>query len=461
MHRLGGAWGCARARVSWWCPLFLLTQPVSPLSDPWYACLFCYPAPCPVLSCSNATAWHCIYGQYALPFLFSATEASPNNKTIIVVHAFLHDSFQLSGDWAASPNISQVTPSQLQFAETFRNLTNTSVWECGWMAVPFSHLVAYFLATRSVLVRLPLLCNQHAHACVHVPTNTLPRALCPPHPPPPPPPFSGTICRPAIHDAVLASPSTPGMLVLPACYQHCITGVAGWTTTRTNGFSLQDVVLSAMTRPLPLEFNASAPPIDNTDTCTSFNCNPTCPLQYRPAHTPSLAPTVATVATSSVATFAVTANVTDVPTNATVCMILVSCLNGTLVSAVGATRLNVSQCAPLSLVAQVNFYPTPGVVPCANAPSCPAAVLSCVVVCCVVVWCVVLYVPWLSDHEPLYPTPFPRSHTACPHPPPPAALSLSLPWLPLLCIIPALVVGVVGQVSLATRPLSLLPPRTG
>jgi hypothetical protein len=69
---------------------------------------------------TSDTAWKCLYGQYALPFLSKA-------GIPFLLHSFLYDRWQLTSDFGVSflYPASLLTAAQLAYAESFRQLTQT------------------------------------------------------------------------------------------------------------------------------------------------------------------------------------------------------------------------------------------------------------------------------------------------------------------------------------------------
>lgn len=69
------------------------------------ACAAAYP---------GAAGWHCIFGQYAVPFL----------QSDFILHAFQYDLFQLQSD--TKVQVPDKTPAQRAYCETFRNATRAA-----------------------------------------------------------------------------------------------------------------------------------------------------------------------------------------------------------------------------------------------------------------------------------------------------------------------------------------------
>jgi O-palmitoleoyl-L-serine hydrolase len=193
-------------------------------------------------------AWKCIFGQYALPFV----------RSPFLLHAYLYDEFQLSGDLGIAFSAWPHTADQLQYSEGFRNRTTS---------------LAHTLEATVIMSSREDLGGRHVGA---VPAPLTPRESR----------HSTTRERAAAGTRAQASPWQSAMF--PACYAHCATEAPRWAAVLVAGVSL-DGAVSRWWRALHVSHlppsHLSAAPEGSLepgsfvllDNCTGLACGVGCP----------------------------------------------------------------------------------------------------------------------------------------------------------------------------------------
>eukprot|EP00048_Salpingoeca_helianthica_P015232 m.225716 g.225716 ORF g.225716 m.225716 type:complete len:229 (+) comp16768_c0_seq1:1372-2058(+) len=194
--------------------------------------------------------WKCIYGQYALPFVRSS----------YLLHSYLYDQFQLSGNLAIPFVAWPHTAQQLHYTETFRNLTTTIARTLQNPTQVLSPGQGPVSLSGKEEKRAPVSKKEEKVGARHS-----------------------------------TAPSQTRSALLAACYAHCATEDSRWTDIHVDGISLDAAVtrwwqslgqegcvetgdcVSVLTSAPDLDVQEGSSSFVLLDNCTGFNCGEGCP----------------------------------------------------------------------------------------------------------------------------------------------------------------------------------------